>query len=139
MKNYLSERNNGLFDFGFFSDPFESFFAPLSLNVRGEMKTDVKETDTEYKLSIDLAGFDKKDISVEVQNGYVTVSAEKKEIEQGERYLKRERISSCKRSYYVGKHLNPEDVKAKYENGILDISVPKEEPKKIKSRTIEIE
>lgn len=110
------------------------------------MKTDVKEKDGNYEIDIDLAGFKKDEIQMELENGYLTVSASKgvdndKKDEDGN-YLRRERYSgSMSRSFYVGDHVTEEDVHPKYENGVLSFSVPKEEAKKIEDtkRYISIE
>ena len=89
--------------------------------------------------SKNLPGFDKKDISVSLKNGYLTVNAAKQEKEEdGHKYVRRERNYSCSRSYYVGEGITEKDVKAKYENGILSLTVPKE-TKEIPSGTIDIE
>ena len=78
-----------------------------------------------------------------LENGYLTVSAEKNETEEegkeGAKYLRRECRMSCQRSYYVGDKVQEEAVKAKYENGMLQLTVPKEEPKKISAKSIAIE
>ena len=99
------------------------------------MKTDVRETDNSYELDVDLPGFKKDEIQVELENGYLTISAEKgldKEDEKKGRYIRRERYAgSMSRSFYVGEHLNEEDIKAKYEDGILKLSVPKKDVKEL--------
>ena len=110
------------------------------------MKTDIRETDTNYELAIDLPGFKKDEIAVELDDGYLTISAAKgldqdeKEKESG-RYIRRERYAgSCARSFYVGENLTDEDIKAKYENGILRLSVPKKPAKAVEAKkTIAIE
>lgn len=98
------------------------------------MKTDIRETDTSYELDIDLPGFKKEDIQAHLKEGYLTITAQKglerdqKEEKTG-RYIRRERYSgSCSRSFYVGEHIHEEDIDAKFENGILQISVPKKAP-----------
>ncbi len=138
MNNYLSRKGDGFFGLDFFRDPFDDFFAPTTFSIKREMRTDVKETENGYSFSIDLAGFDKKDVNVDFSNGYLIVEAEKKDSEN-DKYLKRERVSSCKRSYYVGDKVKIEDIKAKLENGILEILVPKNSPEKLTGRKIEIE
>lgn len=98
------------------------------------MKTDIRETDTSYELDVDLPGFKKEDIQAHLKDGYLTITAQKglerdqKEEKTG-RYIRRERYSgSCSRSFYVGEHIREEDIDAKFENGILQISVPKKAP-----------
>lgn len=106
------------------------------------MKTDIKETDEAYLMDVELPGYDKKDINVSLEDGYVTVKAEKsenKEEENKHNYIRRERCSSCSRSYYVGEDVKESDIKAKYENGVLNIVVPKAEEKKPESHNISID
>ena len=97
------------------------------------MKTDVKENDAGYELDIDLPGYQKEDVKAELKDGYLTVSAEMKneadEKDEAGKYIRRERYyGSCSRSYFVGEDLEQEDIKARFENGTLKISVPKKEP-----------
>ena len=98
------------------------------------MKTDIKETDKGYELVVDLPGFTKDEVKADLENGYLTISAEKgldkdeQEKETG-RYIRKERYAgACSRSFYVGEEGTEEDIKAKFEDGILKISVPKKEP-----------
>ncbi len=105
-------------------------------NARNLMKTDIRETDDAkaYRLAVDLPGFKKDEISLDLKDGYLTISAEKgldKEEENKKgRVLRRERYAgSCSRSFYVG-NVKPEDIKAKYEYGVLTVVVPKEDIKK---------
>ena len=111
------------------------------------MKTDIKETDKGYELVVDLPGFTKDEVKADLENGYLTISAEKKS-EDGEKdeksgkYLRRERYyGSCSRSFYVGEDVTEEDIKAKFEDGILKISVPKKDPQPTveQTKTIAIE
>ena len=95
------------------------------------MKTDVKEKKNEYVVSIDLPGFKKDEINVDLRDGYLTVSAskglDKEEKNEDERYIRQERYSgACSRSFYVGE-VKPADVKCKYEFGVPKITVPKTE------------
>ena len=119
-----------LFD-EFFNDPFESEFFrgrnPLyGKHAKNIMKTDVRENADSYELDIDLPG---------LQNGYLTVQASKDaQVDQSDkkgRYIRKERCSgSCSRSFYVGEGVKQEDVKAKFEDGILHVWVPKKEATK---------
>lgn len=139
MKNFLSRRND--FDLGFNSifDDFDDFFKPVFFSRNDEMRTDVKNKGNEYELSIDMPGYDKSDINISLNNGYVTVSAERKEKEEdNENFLRRERSYSCRRSFYVGDNVTENDVKAKYDNGTLILDIPKNERKQIESKRIEI-
>lgn len=140
MKNYLTNRNNGL-GFNLFEDFFDDFFKPTFYgNHVSTMKTDIKETKKGYELSVDMPGFDKKDISLNLDNGYLTIEAKREEREEDDNnYLRRERNYTCKRSYYVGDAVTEEDVKAKYENGTLVIDVPKKKEKEIIKKNIVID
>ena len=149
MKNYLmnneNKRNNEL---DFFDDAFGGFFKPLFYEEKHHsMKTDIKETENSYVLDIEVPGFDKKDVNVSLENGYLTVSAQKKTCEGGENdeknkkkenYIRRERSCSVSRCYYVG-DVDKEAVKAKYENGVLTIDIPKEKPALPESHSIVID
>lgn len=132
-----------LFD-DFMDDAFErNFFGgrnPLySKHSKNLMKTDVKETETGYELDIDLPGFKKDEISAHLEDGYLTVSAakgvDKDEKDNEGRYIRRERYSgSMTRSFYVGNAVTEEDIKAKYEDGILSLSIPKKDPKAVEAK-----
>ena len=103
------------------------------------MKTDIKETDDNYELIVDLPGFKKDEIRLQLENGYLTVNAakglDKDEQDKKGRYVRRERYAgSMSRSFYVGKHVTVEDVHPKYESGILSFSVPKEEAKPVEEK-----
>ena len=132
-----------LFD-DFMDDAFErNFFGgrnPLyGKHSKNLMKTDVKETETGYELDIDLPGFKKDEITAHLEDGYLTVSAakgvDKDEKDKEGRYIRRERYSgSMTRSFYVGNALTEEDIKAKYEDGILSLSIPKKDPKAVEAK-----
>lgn len=103
------------------------------------MKTDIRETDSTYELDVDLPGFAKDEVAVDLKDGYLTISAQKKaekpEEKKEGKYIRQERcFGSCARSFYVG-DLKPEDVKCKFDSGVLQISVPKEAPKQIPAST----
>lgn len=122
-------------DFDLFDDMFRDPF------FKGEnkiMKTDIKENENDYNIDIDLPGFDKEDIKIDIENGYLNVSAKKEsnncEKEDG-RYVRRERyLGECSRSFYVGDSLNEEDIKATFKNGTLSLVVPKDDKKKIEEK-----
>lgn len=110
------------------------------------MKTDVKETDKGYEVDIDLPGFKKDEIQLQLEDGYLTVTAskglDKDEKDKKGKYVRRERYAGgMSRSFYVGDHVTEKDVHPKYENGILSFSVPKEDEKAVedKKRYISIE
>ena len=141
-----------IFGENLFDDFFDDFARPMNViryanPTPSAMKTDVKETDAGYELDIDLPGYKKEDVKAELKDGYMTISAEKKS-EDGEKdeksgkYLRRERYyGSCSRSFYVGEDVTEEDIKAKFEDGILKISVPKKDPQPAveQTKTIAIE
>lgn len=94
------------------------------------MNTDVKETKEGYELDIDLPGYKKEDVKAELKNGYLTISAATNSTKENkeEKYLRRERFyGSCSRSFYVGEDIEQSDIKAKFEDGILKVFVPKKE------------
>ena len=134
----------------FFSDPFgmmvpQTRDALYGKHAKNLMKTDIRETDTSYELDIDLPGFKKDEVSIDLKDGYLTISAEKsmekdKENEKG-KMLRQERYSGVmQRSFYIGDHLSEEDVKASYESGVLHIKFPKKEALKApEKKTILIE
>ena len=109
------------------------------------MKTDVKETDEGYEVDVDLPGFKKDDIHLELNNGYLTISTEKSLEKTNEnkkgKMLRQERYSGVmQRSFYVGEHMTEEDIKASYESGVLHIIVPKKDAPRVPERkTILIE
>ena len=138
MRNYL-QRANDNFGFNLF-DAFDDFFKPVFYSEPvSKMRTDIKETDTGYELSVDMPGFDKKDINLSLDNGYLKIEANKSQKDEEDKYIHRERTFSCSRSYYVGSAVTEEDVKAKYLNGTLVIEVPKLNKNKIEKRNISID
>jgi len=103
------------------------------------MKTDIREMDDSYELAVDLPGFKKDEINLDIKDGYLTVSAEKgldkKEEDKKGRVLRQERYAGvCSRSFYVG-NVKPEEVKAKYESGVLSVVLPKVDQKKLASES----
>lgn len=137
-----------LFD-DFFSDPFE-MMVPTRNALYGKhgknlMKTDVRETENSYELDIDLPGFKKDEVNVELKDGYLTISAakglDKDQEDKKGKYIRQERYAgSCSRSFYIGEDVPVEDISAKYEDGILRLSVPKADQKELpKTSTIAIE
>ena len=125
-----------LFD-DFFDDSFGMMNARSPLygkHARNLMKTDIRETDTNYELAIDLPGFKKDEIHIELKNGYLTISAskglDKDQKDDKGRYIRRERYcGECSRSFYIGDGITEKDVSAKFEDGILKLSIPKKETK----------
>ena len=103
-----------------------------------EMKTDVRETDSGYEVDIDLPGFKKDEINIQLDNGHLSISAakglDKDEQDKEGKYIRKERYAgSMSRSFYVGNAITQDDIKAKYESGILRLSVPKKAAEEIES------
>ena len=103
------------------------------------MKTDVKETESDYEVDIDLPGFKKDEIQMQLENGYLTVSASKglnkDEKNEDGRYVRRERYAgSVSRSFYVGENVTEKDIHPKYENGILSFKMPKDDKKAVEEK-----
>lgn len=131
-----------LFD-DFFNDDFRMF--PMvsghnSASANGLMRTDVRELDNTYELDVDLPGFKKEEVSLDLKDGYLTISARKKmstdESDQKGRYVRRERYNGvCSRSFYIGDEVTSNDVSAKFEDGILKIGLPKREQKALPGST----
>ena len=132
-----------IFGENLFDDFMNDFSFPTFPNVDKElygkhaknlMKTDVKETENAYEIDIDLPGFKKDEIQIELKDGYLTVSAEKgldkDEEDKKGKYIRKERYAgSCQRSFYVGDNLTQEDIKGEFKHGILTLNVPKKEAK----------
>lgn len=143
MKHELTERNVHN-DYDFFDEAMNELFPFFGYNRRRRtqnyMRTDVKENEKEYVMEVELPGLEKKDIGLSVKDGYLNISVQKSESEkdENEKYIRRERSFSCSRSYYIG-DVSKEEIRAKYENGILRVSVPKEQPKEPVADKIEIE
>jgi len=121
--------NDSLFD-DFFTDFTPDAKKRNMAAVQGVMKTDIKENDKEYELTIELPGYKKENVNAELKDGYLIINAtnEKNEEEKDEKgYIRKERYyGSCQRSFFVGKNLKEEDIKAKFDNGVLTLTVPKE-------------
>ena len=128
--------------------PFEREFSrrnPLyGKREKNLMKTDVRQTEDGYELDIDLPGFKKEDVSVKLENGYLTVSAaravDENEAKDSSGYIHKERWSgSCSRSFYLGDGISKQDVKARMEDGILHLTLPKKAPELPENNLIAIE
>ena len=118
-----------------FNDDFWGRKNPLyGKNAKRMMKTDIRETESSYELDVDLPGFKKDEIKASLENGYLTISAakglDKDEKDKDGKYIRQERYAGAmSRSFYVGDEVTQEDIKAKYEDGILKLSIPKKEKK----------
>ena len=97
------------------------------------MKTDVKETDEGYEVDVDLPGFNKDEIKLDLNNGYLTISTEKSLNKENKgKMLRQERyVGTMQRSFYVGESITEDDIKAKFENGVLSLMIPKKEAPKV--------
>ena len=147
-----------MFDRDFFADFFDDPFfndkemrklekklteRPHARSVQNLMKTDVKETADAYEMKVELPGFKKENIRLTLENGYLTIYAEKdSDEERGGKFLRRERYAgACKRSFYVGDELHEDQIKAEFKHGVLKIDLPKkkEVPAVEQSKYIAIE
>ena len=131
----VPRRNFDLFD-DFFDD---NFFNKKEKNL---MKTDIKEKKDKYVIEMDLPGFEKENIKIELNNGYLTISGkqENKIDEEEEKFVHKERFyGECTRSFFVGDNIKEEDIDAEFKNGILKIDIPKKEEQKELPETKQIE
>ena len=120
-----------------FDKELERMTRPLyGKHSKNMMKTDVKETDDTYEVDIDLPGFKKDEINAKLENGYLTISAakglDKDEKDKKGKYIRKERYAGAmSRSFYVGEGVTQDEIKAKYEDGILKLTVPKKDAKAV--------
>ena len=135
-----------LFDDDFPMIPMRSIRNPLyGKNAKNLMKTDVRETDNSYELDVDLPGFKKDEVQLDLKDGYLTISAakglDKDQEDKKGKYIRQERYAgACSRSFFVGEGIEPRDVSAKFEDGILRVSLPKQVKKELpRTSTIAIE
>ena len=138
--------SNDLFD-TFFNDsytPSERYIH--SANTNSLMKTDIKEFEDRYELGIELPGYEKKDVTASLKDGYLIVEAERHEDNELKdkkgRYIRKECFTGkCQRHFYVGEQVTRDDIHASFDNGVLNISVPKikEQPKVEENKFISIE
>lgn len=128
-------RNNvGYWEDNFFDDLFGLPYTHHS----DLMKTDVYEDETSYTLNIDLPGYDKEDINITLEDGYLMIEAKKEDkVEEKDkkgRYIRRERyIGNCSRSYYIG-DIDEKSIKANFDKGVLSLTYPKEEIQKLEAK-----
>ena len=134
-----------IFGENLFDDFFDYPFVKNEAESNGLMKTDVKDTEHGYEITMNLPGVKKEDVKAALKDGYLTISAtsdsKKEEKNDKGQYIRRERYTgSCSRSFYVGEHVIAEQVHPKYENGILTFEIPKnKEPIEEKEKFIAIE
>ncbi len=128
-----------------FDNAFRDFWGNNELERHDAFRTDVIDQGDSYLLQAELPGFQKEDINIDLKNDLLTISAshkEEKDEEDKNKYIRRERYSgTCSRSFYVGEDVKQEDIKAKFENGTLKLSIPKKEaiPEKKETKYIAIE
>ena len=148
---------NGIFGDDFFNQFFDELARPVKSAAKGlgfanmpqvfpqgqpTMRTDIKESAEGYELEIELPGYSKDNITAELKDGYMTITAKQEEVNEEVsedeescdvvKYIRRERCyGTCKRSFYVGEEITEQDIKARFENGVLILFVPKKEPEKI--------
>ena len=133
----LVPRNNNL-GFSLFDNMFDDMFRdPFFTNSNNTklMKTDIQEKDNNYILDMDLPGYEKEDIKAQLKDGYLTITAQKNtsndDKDEKGNYIRRERYcGKCSRSFYVGDSIKEEDIKANFNNGILELTFPKEVARK---------
>ena len=141
-----------IFGENLFDEMFDDMMRPMhsmekalyGKHARAIMKTDVRETDNSYEVDIDLPGFKKDEVNVQLEDGYLTVTAETKQETEDKKgtYVRQERFSGkCSRTFYVGDDIEEGDIKAKFDNGTLQIDVPKKvaKPEPETSRSISID
>ena len=129
-----------IFGESLFDEFFDDFARPVKHVARtatptvAVMRTDIKESENGYELDIDLPGYKKEEVQAQLKDGYLTITASNQTKDdtkdENGKYIRRERYyGSCSRSFYVGEEIEQEDIKAKFEDGILKVSVPKKEAK----------
>ena len=128
-----------IFGENLFDDFFGDDFGMFPVHAKNLMKTDVRETEDSYELDVDLPGFKKDEIKVDLKDGYLTIQAskglDKDQQDKKGKYIRQERyVGACSRSFYVG-DVEPRDISAKYEDGILKLSMPKQAKRQLPEST----
>ena len=128
-------------NFDLFDNFFDDDFFPKK--ERNLMKTDIKEKKDHYEIIMDLPGYEKENINLELNNGYLEISAKVEKEEDNseeEKFVRRERFyGECARSFYVGEDISEEDINAEFKNGTLKVEIPKKEEKSELPETKKIE
>lgn len=124
-------------DYDFLGDLFTDPF--FSKNESKVMKTDIKEKDDKYLIYVDLPGYEKENIKIDIDDGYLTVTGEvnntKENKQEDGSFVRKERyIGTCTRSFYIGEDITEDEIKASFKNGVLNIEIPKKEEKKIQEK-----
>ena len=141
MKNNdLVTKTNSIFYDPFFDQFFDFDFPRTERNNLKTLRTDIVEEEDSYVLSMQVPGYKKEDINLDLENGYLTITASKEsKVEDTKKYLRREiSYSTCKRSFYVGDNLTEDDISASMKDGILEIKVMKKVDKPKETKRIEI-
>ena len=122
-------------EFNLFEDIFDDpFFEKRETKL---MRTDIKEKGDNYVIEVDLPGYEKNDIEIELEKGYLKVTAKVNNSvnDENEKYIHKERFyGECSRSFYVGDDIKEEDIKAGFKNGILSLTIPKAQEKKLEGK-----
>lgn len=137
METYLQRRNN--YQPTDIFDVFDNFFRPVFSEETSCLKTNIRETENAYELDVEVPGYTKDQIKITLENGYLSVVCSKQEQETNGKYRRKEISESCARNYYVGKDIPRDAIKAKCENGILTLTVPKSQPKQVEASYITID
>lgn len=129
---------------GFYDPFFDAFFDFTPSETRqfhSRMKTDITETDDAYELNVELAGFKKENVSLDYENGYLTVTATYETVsDENKKFIRRERVlETCKRSFYLGDNVSADDISANMQDGVLTVKVFKKTEELKKSSRIEIQ
>lgn len=124
-------------DYDFLADLFTDPF--FSKNESKVMKTDIKETDDKYLIYVDLPGYEKENIKIDIDDGYLTVTGDvnntKEEKKEDGSFVRKERyIGTCTRNFYIGENITEDEIKASFKNGVLKVEIPKKEEKKIQEK-----
>lgn len=130
MKNFnnqLANRNSRVYYDPFFEDFFDFAMPKQEKLLKNLMKTDISENETSYEFTVELAGYKKENVSLNLDNGYLTISAVKDGTQESDKkFIRRERFhESCKRSFYLGDNVSVDDVSANMDNGVLTVIVNK--------------
>lgn len=137
----VPKKNYDLFD-DFFNDPFFKGEHMVPQQTMAMMKTDIRENENSYVLDVDLPGFEKDNIKIDIENGYLNINAkiEDSSVEDENKFIRRERfVGECSRSFYIGDDIVDDDIKASFKNGILSLEIPKvKEEKHEEKKYIEI-
>lgn len=136
MKNYITARRSNPTDL---FDVFDDFFRPVFSEEKNCLKTDIRELEDSYELNIEVPGFTKDQIKISLKDGYLSVVCARQEQTVKGTFKRKEICESCARTYYVGDGISQDSIKATCADGILTLSIPKEQPKQVETNYITIE